>query len=564
MSFPKLRPDIFFYETNETDVLYVYSSSLERHYKIGKTEAQWLKLCDGRTSIKELRDKLANECPAELLEKFLDTAKRMALFEDCATIEKKRFNILQVKWKLCNLEIILVKIPGVVNFWAFFLKIFSLPIFAVGLFFLWNDFKTIFSSVSEVVIGPGIIPLYIIAFFLFGALHEISHAMVAKSYGTPIPATGLMLYYFNIALYVDLSGIALLKSTRQKVASFLAGIMSQLIISSIMIILFHFFGEPNSMMWSYFLIFAMGNFLSALFNLIPFVKLDGYFILSSLLGIPKLREISAKYFLERLSGKSKDNLEISFGTKGLFIVFAIMSGLFTPVMIAGGLQFFSGVFLSNYSDIYISYLVSALSLFFILQPLFMIIYKKASTKKFQLGSDNDKPVWYSGTNDGLNGWSKKNFSAVYRYWIACCMFPLVVFIVNNYLSTKEVGLSLAITVLGFLTATGFIIPIRAQHRVDIARFSFLGGALYGVFTFISGILGLIINSNNLQKLATTGNVGNSAMTFNNLIQKICFAVSGVCLFVALFIMISIIIGSLIHYLQQRGQFKVKLNNIAPV
>lgn len=62
-------------------------------------------------------------------------------------------------------------------------------------------------------------------------IHEISHAIIANNYQIEIPNCGIMLLLFNLAFFVDLSGVQFLKNKKQFLKIMLAGIASNSILS---------------------------------------------------------------------------------------------------------------------------------------------------------------------------------------------------------------------------------------------------------------------------------------------------------------------------------------------
>lgn len=124
-------------------------------------------------------------------------------------------------------------------------------------------------------------------------LHELGHAIVCKYNGGKVDEIGFLLIFFSPALYCDVSGIWTFNKKKPKIATLLAGIIVQLIMFSIMTLLY-----VNFYSGSYWLAtFICWNLLMTISNIIPVIKLDGYWILSNVIDVPNLYEKSMKLAL---------------------------------------------------------------------------------------------------------------------------------------------------------------------------------------------------------------------------------------------------------------------------
>lgn len=132
------------------------------------------------------------------------------------------------------------------------------------------------------------------------ALHEMGHAAVLVRYGGIPSRIGIMLFYLMPAFFCDVSdGWRLGQLQRVRIA--LAGIATQCVVAGAVAVgsLAAGPGDARSGM----LVFAVVAYLAGVFNLIPFVKLDGYIALMSRVDIPYLRDraiTDARSFLARV------------------------------------------------------------------------------------------------------------------------------------------------------------------------------------------------------------------------------------------------------------------------
>jgi putative peptide zinc metalloprotease protein len=136
------------------------------------------------------------------------------------------------------------------------------------------------------------------------AVHEFSHGLACKKFGGRVRRMGVMLFYLQPAAYCDVSGIYLLDKKYKKIITLLAGIISQWVISSLIIII-HILLSKIGCNKDILLYYALLNIILSLLNIIPFVKFDGYWILSTIMNVYNLRENAFEYLIAIIMGKSK-------------------------------------------------------------------------------------------------------------------------------------------------------------------------------------------------------------------------------------------------------------------
>lgn len=142
--------------------------------------------------------------------------------------------------------------------------------------------------------------------------HEFGHATATKKLGAESGNISFGFYLLQPVMFADVSDIwKINKAERIKVN--LAGLYNELLIASIMAILFLI------TLKSYFLIVCSIVLFSCVTNLNPFLRYDGYWVLSDITGIYNLRETSSKKlntFAKSILGKS----EFIWSKKNLFLV----------------------------------------------------------------------------------------------------------------------------------------------------------------------------------------------------------------------------------------------------
>jgi putative peptide zinc metalloprotease protein len=143
--------------------------------------------------------------------------------------------------------------------------------------------------------------------------HELGHASACKFYGVDHGHIGVGVYLHLPVFYADVSNVWKLKR-RERLVVDLAGIFFQMIFLVPMIVTYFY---TQSVILEYLI---YGTIISFLFDLNPFLKLDGYWICSDLLGIPNLRKRTIEilvYCIAKLKGKPVNELPYLFKIKPL-------------------------------------------------------------------------------------------------------------------------------------------------------------------------------------------------------------------------------------------------------
>ena len=141
---------------------------------------------------------------------------------------------------------------------------------------------------------PGIAhSLLLILIILFTTvIHELAHAIACIHFGGRVNKIGIMIMYLMPTFYCDVSASWSFQSKTQRIIVASAGLIAHAAQGGILFLLWHQTDVP-------ILLFASGIcYALIMLNLLPFIKLDGYWMLAHFLGEPNLRARS----LSRLIG----------------------------------------------------------------------------------------------------------------------------------------------------------------------------------------------------------------------------------------------------------------------
>jgi len=132
---------------------------------------------------------------------------------------------------------------------------------------------------------------YFIALVFVKVFHELGHALTATRFGCKVPTMGVALLVLFPVLYTDTSDAYRLTSRSQRLYIAAAGMLTEFYLALICIFLWSFL--PDGMFRSTAFIVGTVSFsLTLLMNVNPFMRFDGYYILSDWLGVENLQNRS--------------------------------------------------------------------------------------------------------------------------------------------------------------------------------------------------------------------------------------------------------------------------------
>ncbi|KZN12266.1 HlyD family efflux transporter periplasmic adaptor subunit [Marinomonas sp. TW1] len=195
---------------------------------------------------------------------------------------------------LCRPDVFLEKsLPFVRFFFSQFFLLLSLFAAVLGLFLVSRQWQSFTHTYMHFFSVEGMLAL-VMALFFTKSLHELGHAYTCKYYGGNVATMGVALLVLWPVLYTDTSSAWRLKKKRQRVLIGAAGVIVELIVGAWALLLWNFMPEGIGKS----LAFMLGTttwMLSLLINLSPFIRFDGYFLLSDVLGIANLQARAFDY-----------------------------------------------------------------------------------------------------------------------------------------------------------------------------------------------------------------------------------------------------------------------------
>ena len=203
----------------------------------------------------------------------------------------------------------------------------------------WDEFTHTFAAYAS---WSGALSIALALSFA-KVLHELGHAFTAQRYGCRVPTMGVAFLVLWPVLYTDTNEAWKLASRRQRLAIGAAGMLSEMALAALATLAWALL--PETPEWgpvraAAFLLATTTWVLTLAINASPFMRFDGYFLLSDALNLPNLHERSfalGRWWLrERLFGWGDAPPEHFPRTRERFLIaFAYATWLYRLVLFVG-------------------------------------------------------------------------------------------------------------------------------------------------------------------------------------------------------------------------------------
>jgi putative peptide zinc metalloprotease protein len=186
-----------------------------------------------------------------------------------------------------------------------------------------------------------------ILFLVMAFFHEGSHAISCKHYGGGVHSTGFHLIYLTPAFFVDVTEAWVYANRFQRVVTMIAGIWTELIICALATVVW--WGTPpgGAMHDLAYKIILITGVAVVLMNLNPLIKLDGYYILSEIVGVDEIKERSTAlmsgWIQNRIFGLPVEIPYVRPRLRWFFVPYAILSGVYSYLLLYAFARFVGNI-----------------------------------------------------------------------------------------------------------------------------------------------------------------------------------------------------------------------------
>lgn len=153
--------------------------------------------------------------------------------------------------------------------------------------------------------SPAAVAAALLVIWFSLVLHEGAHGLTCTHYGGTAPEVGILWRFPWLAPYCNAQDIVLFHERRHRLATVAAGPFASLVILLPFAPLWAAAGADSPLRHLAAAVLVFGS-VGALANLLPLLRLDGYFLLSHALGMQDLEQESGRYLRSRLTGATGD------------------------------------------------------------------------------------------------------------------------------------------------------------------------------------------------------------------------------------------------------------------
>jgi putative peptide zinc metalloprotease protein len=165
-----------------------------------------------------------------------------------------------------------------------------LVLLGLDLYLLSREWYSFTEAMSR-MLTPSAFLYYAVAVTFSKIVHELAHAYAARRYGVRVPTLGVAFLVLWPFLYTDTGETWKLGDRRKQMVIACAGMGAELVLAVFSTLLWAL--SPEGAGKNVFFVLASTTWIMTLaINLSPFMRFDGYFVLSDLLDFPNLHERS--------------------------------------------------------------------------------------------------------------------------------------------------------------------------------------------------------------------------------------------------------------------------------
>lgn len=157
-----------------------------------------------------------------------------------------------------------------------------------GIYLTSRQWDTFTATLLHFFTPRGVV-LYVLCLVVVKVCHELGHAYTATRYGCRVSTMGVALVLLLPMLYSDTSDAWKLSSRRQRAAIGAAGMVVECSLAAVALFAWNFLDDGVARSLA-FIMATTSLALGLAINLNPFMRFDGYYVLSDLLGTPNLHE----------------------------------------------------------------------------------------------------------------------------------------------------------------------------------------------------------------------------------------------------------------------------------
>jgi len=372
---PRLRRDLTVsrLETANGGFLIIKHPVSGRFYRFKEAERFIAEQLDGETPLDVIRERTEAKFGASLgldtLNAFVKNLDKIGLLETSKPGEKRdsgrpsriRGNLLYLRLALLDPDRLFTRLVPHIRllFTRRFLVLSAIPILLALALTLANA-REIAADLPRLYQASAILPFFALI-LVVASIHEFAHGLTCKHFGGEVHELGFMVMYFQPAFYCNVSDAWLFPEKSKRLWVGFAGPYFELVLWAVATIAWRMTEPDTGINYAALIIMALSG-LRSFFDFNPFVKLDGYYLLSDLLELPNLRRRSFKYVgdgVKRLLGFGRRvALHVSARERRIYLIYGLVATVSSLSLLSYGLIRLGSYLIDNHQPLALLSLVS--------------------------------------------------------------------------------------------------------------------------------------------------------------------------------------------------------------
>ena len=372
---PKLRRDLTVsrLETADGGFLIVKHPVSGRFYRFRAAERFITEQLDGETPLDVIRERTERQFGASLgadtLQAFVQNLDKIGLLDTGKPAAKRdpgrgpriRGTLLYLRFAFFDPDRLLTRLVPRLRFFFTrrFLALSAVPIL-LGFAITFANAREIAGDLPRLYHASAILPLLGLI-LVVASVHEFAHGLTCKHFGGEVHELGFMVMYFQPAFYCNVSDAWLLPEKSKRLWVTFAGPYFELFLWALATIAWRLTEPDTAINYAALIVMTLSGLRSFVdFN--PFVKLDGYYLLSDLLEVPNLRRRSFKYVgdgIKRVLGFGRRiALHVSRRERRIYLVYGLVATISSLSLLSYGLVRVGSYLIDNHQPMALLLLVS--------------------------------------------------------------------------------------------------------------------------------------------------------------------------------------------------------------
>ncbi len=343
---PRLRTDLRIQEHSgpEGNSFVVKDPLAERFFQIGEAEYFIARQLDGETGLETIRERAEKEFGGTIeeatLRQFIERLEQMGLVEGPESARQAgrerhgrlRGSVLYLRLGAWDPDRLFNRlIPKLGFFFTPQFVALSAVVIAAAVAIATSSWPEVRHDLISLLHFRAFLLAWM-TLLLITALHEVAHGMTCKHFGGEVHEIGFLLLYFQRALYCNVSDAWMFPEKSRRLWVTFAGAYFEFFLWGLATLAWR---ATESGIWihSLALLVMVTTGINILFNFLPLIKLDGYYLLSDYLEVPNLRQRSFGYlkdvFRRRILRMPGEDLPVSRREQRIFLVYGLLAATYS-------------------------------------------------------------------------------------------------------------------------------------------------------------------------------------------------------------------------------------------